>query len=106
MRTLRMIHTNIINNVFSVATLLSTYVHMSIAFEFSVAVLVSCLLLSGPLSLGGVALRCVISGSNDGGPPVDAALFGIDLEAYWCFRPDNLSNHFLMTAARHNLPSP
>ena len=29
---------------------------------------------------------------------------GAVLEAYRCSRPDNLTNYFLMAAARHNLP--
>ena len=77
-------------------------VTVAIVIAFAVAVLLSCLLLSQTLSLDSVALRCVISGDNDGGRCGAVALFRADLEAHRCSRPDNLANHFLTVDARHN----
>ena len=60
---------------------------------------------SRPLLSGGVSSRCVISNDDDGDRCGAVALFRADLEAYRCSRPDNLTDHYLMAVARHNLPS-
>ena len=66
----------------------------AVVIAFAVAVLLLCLLLLRTLSLGGVALRCVISGENDGGWRGVTALFCANLEAYQCSCPYNTTDHF------------